>query len=320
MRFALSLLAFGALLPAAALAQAWPVKPIRMIVTVATGSAADTTARLSAAKLGETLGQPVVVENVAAMGGSIGAERVSRLAPDGYNLMFTTPSPIISAFFQRKNVPYKISDFTPVTAAVEPVTVFATGTSLPVNSLKEFIDYAKRNPGKASYGTPGIGSVFHMMGEAFSSNAGIQMLHVPYKSGVTQITDLTGGQIDIVLTAYSNVQSQISAGKVKALAVLEGSRYAALPNAPAVNEVLPRFEKPASWFALFGPAPLPRPITQRLHADMVKALNSPDVRTRLEGAGMTIIGNTLEEFAALIKRGFEVYGAVFKAAGLQPED
>ena len=308
-----------ALLPATSMAQNWPAKPVRLIVTVAAGSGSDVTARLAAPKMAEALGQPVVVENIAAMGGSIGAERVSHLAPDGYNLMVTTPSPIIAAFFQRKTVPYKLTDFTPITAAVEPVTVLIASPT-GAASLKEFIEYARRSPGKASYGTPGIGSVFHLMGEALASSAGIKMLHVPYKGFVQQVTDISGGQLDITLTALSNVQAQVSAGKLRALAVLEGTRYPGLPNAPSVNETLPRFEKPASWYGLFGPAPLPAPITQRLYQEMTRAITAPEARSRLEASGMTLIANTPEEFTALIRRGFEVYGNVFKAAGLQPED
>jgi tripartite-type tricarboxylate transporter receptor subunit TctC len=320
-RLSASLLALAALgVSSVASAQAFPAKPIRLTVTVPAAGAADVAARLATPRMVEALGQPIIVENNPGMFGSIAAERVAHSAPDGYNLMFTTPSPTIVIFFQKKRVAYKLSDFTPITAAVETVTTIVVNPSVPVNSLKELIDYAKRNPGKLTYGSPGIGSTFHLMAEAFMHDAGIEMLHVPYKGVISAVNDLASGQINVSFSAVSNVRSYLVGGKLKVLAVLEGQRYAGLPNVPTAGEVIPNYEKPASWFALFGPAGMPAPITQRLYLEMAKSLNSPDVKAKLEAAGMTVVANTPEQFAAAIKRGYEVYGAVFKAAGLQPED
>ncbi len=163
-------------IPIAALAQSYPAKPVRVIATVAAGTATDITMRLMAPRMAEALGQPIVVENVAALGGSLGAERVSRMAPDGYNLMITTPSSVISAFFLKKSVPYKLADFAPITAAVEPVTALLINPNVPAATLKEFLDHARRNPGKLSYGSPGVGSVFHLVIEALQSATGTRPL------------------------------------------------------------------------------------------------------------------------------------------------
>jgi tripartite-type tricarboxylate transporter receptor subunit TctC len=300
-------------------AQQWPAKPIRVVVTVPAGGAADVVMRLVGPKMSGALGQPVVVENSPGMYGSIAADRVARAAPDGYNLLFTTPSSQIVIYFLRKEVPYKPADFTPITAAVETVTTLVANPSVPARNLREFIDYAKKNPGKITYGSPGVGSTFHLVAEAFMDATGTELYHIPYKGVIAAVNDVVSGQINATFSAVSNIRPHVPSGKLKVLGVLEGQRYAGLPNVPAVGEIVPGFEKPQSWFALFGPARLPQPITQRLHGEMVKALHSRDIEPKLEAAGMNVIGNTPEEFGRLIKRGFEVYGAVAKKANLKAE-
>jgi tripartite-type tricarboxylate transporter receptor subunit TctC len=318
MRFALSTAAL--ILPILAQAQTWPVKPIRLHPTVAAGSATDITARILSPRMSEALGQPIIVENISALGGQLGAERLSKAAPDGYTLMITTPSSVISAFFLKKSVPYKLSDFAPITAAVEPVTTFLVHPAVPARNVAELIDYAKKNPGKLSYGTPGVGSVFHLIGEAFQANTGTRMLHVPYKSLVTAINDVISGESNMTVAAVGNVRQQLAAGKLRVLAVLESQRWASMPDIPTIGETVPNFEKPPSWFGYFGPAGLPAPIANRFHAEAVRALNAPEAKSKLDNLGLTAIGNNPEEFAAMIKKGFAVYGAVVKTAGLQPED
>ena len=307
------------LAPALVLAQAYPTKPVRVVVTVPAGGAADVVMRMVGPKMSEVMGQPLVVENSPGMFGSIAAERISRAAPDGYNLMFTTPSSQIVIYFLRKEVPYKPGDFTPITAAVETVTTLVAHPSVPASSLKEFIDYVKKNPAKVTYGSPGVGSTFHLMAEAFMDSTGTDMYHVPYKGVIAAVNDVVSGQIMVTLSAMSNIRAHVPAGKLKVFGVLEGQRFSGLKNVPTVGEVVPGFEKPQSWFALFGPPKLPRPVTQRLHGEMVKALRAPDIEAKLEAAGMNVIGNTPEEFERLIKRGFEVYGDVARKANLKPE-
>ena len=305
--------------PLLASAQGYPNKPIRMVVPFPPGGV-DVTGRLISTKLTELLGQPVVLENRGGANGMIGSELVAHSPADGYTILMTTPSTHITAVFLSKNVPYDpIKDFTPIVCALEPATVLIVPPALQVSSVKELIDYASRNPGKISYSSSGIGSVFHLMGEAFAEAAGIRIVHVPYKGTGPALADVVAGRIEMSFNALSTVRPQSSTGKVKILAVAEGQRFGGLPDIPTVREQLPGFEKPQSWFGFFGPAGLPRPIALRLNAEIMKAVNAPDVRPKLDDGALSVIGGSPEDFAALIKRGFEIYGKIVKAAGLRPE-
>jgi tripartite-type tricarboxylate transporter receptor subunit TctC len=290
-------------------------------ISIPAGGAADVILRIVAPEIQKNLGQPLVLENQPAMSGVIAAEKIAKMPGDGYNLFFTTPSSQITVRFMSKNVRYDPEkDFTPITAFVEPVSTLVVHPSLPVNNLREFIAYAKKNPGKLAYGTPGVGSVFHLVGEAFSEAAGVEVLHVPYKGTITAVNDLAGGQIQWTLSAYPNVRPYVQTGKLKLLAWASSQRFSAYPNVPTITEVLPNFEAPPSWFGMFGPANMPRPVLMRLNGDMVKALNVPEMKSKIEEMGNLVIGSSPEEYAALIKRGTVIFGKVFKAAGLKPED
>ncbi len=314
------MLALCLAVPLTVFSQAYPTRPIRMIVPFPPGPALDLVARLVTAKMGESLGQPIVVENRSGANGAIGSELVARAAPDGYTLLAATASTHVTAAFLVKNLPYDPQkDFTPIAASVEPVTCLVVNSSVPANSVNELIDHARRNPGKLSYGSSGVGSVFHMMGELFKQTTGVDMVHVPYKGVVPAMSDVAAGQIPMTFIAVANAIPHMRTGKVRILATLEPGRYAGLPGVPSIVESVPNFHKPASWFGFFGPAGLPQPILARLNSEMVKALNSPDVRTKLEDVGYAIIGNTPEQFGALIKAGMQQYGGIIKAAGIQPE-
>ncbi|MFM9967499.1 MAG: Bug family tripartite tricarboxylate transporter substrate binding protein [Burkholderiales bacterium] len=314
------LIAATALVSQAALAQSWPSKPIRIIVPFAAGGGSDFLSRLLSPKLTESLGQPVVVENQAGGGGLIGAERVARSAPDGYTILSTTPSTHVTGLFLFKKLPYDpVKDFTPITAAVEPATCLVINVNVPANSVKDYIEHVRRNPGKVFYGTGGIGSVFHMTGEMFNDQAGLKSAHVPYKGNAPLLTDLVGGQIASGFMSLSTALPFVQSGKVKLLAVLEASRYPKLPNVPTVGETLPGYEKPSSWWGFFAPANMPAPVLARIHGEIVKAIHAPDIRPKLEDNALILIGNTPEQFAAQIKTGFEVYGRLIKTMGLQPE-
>ncbi len=310
-----------ALVPGLAAAQAFPAKPVHIIISIPAGGAADVILRVVAPKIQENLGQPLVLENRPAMSGVLAAEQVSKMAPDGYSLFFTTPSSQITVKFISKNVRYDPEkDFTPITAFVEPVSTLVVHPSVPAKNLQEFIAYAKKNPGKLAYGTPGVGSVFHLVGEAFREAAGVEVLHVPYKGTINAVNDLAGGQIQWTLSAFPNVRPYVASGKLRLLAWASSKRFSAYPDIPTVSEIVPGFEAPPSWFGMFGPANMPRPVLTRLNGDMVKALTTPEIKARVEEMGNLVIANSPEEYALLMKRGIAIFGKVFKAAGLKPED
>jgi tripartite-type tricarboxylate transporter receptor subunit TctC len=301
-------------------AQSFPSKPIRVIVPFPPAAVLDTMGRLVAQKMSESVGQPVVVENRAGANGIIGSEFVARSAPDGYTLLVTTPSTHISSVYLMKSLPFDPrKDVTPITAAVDSVTVLAVHPSVPVTTAAELIDYLKRNPGKVAYGSAGVGNVFHLIGEMFQSHNGVSLVHVPYKGIVQAVQDTATGQVQMVFSAVNNVMPHMKAGRLKVLAVLNPKRYEGLPGVPSVTEVMPGFERPASWFGFLGPAGLPQQVLARLNGEIVKALNALDARAKLEAMGLMVIGNTPQEFAAQYHAGFDIYGRIIKAAGIQPE-
>jgi tripartite-type tricarboxylate transporter receptor subunit TctC len=301
-------------------AQSWPSRPITMIVPFPPGPALDQVARLVAAKIAGPLGQPIVIENRTGANGAIGSNSVARAAPDGYTLLAATAGTHVTAPYLVKSLPYDpIKDFTPLVAAVEPVTCLAIHPSLPVNSVQELIAYTKARPNELSYGSSGVGSVFHLMGELFNETAGVKIKHVPYRGVAPAMQDVIGGHIPMVFISVANADAAARAGQVKILAVLEPARYPKLRDVPSMSEIIPAFRKPSSWFGFFGPAGLPEPIAARLNAEMNKALKEPDVVQSFDTNGYAAIGGTPKQFADLIKDGLDRYGAIIKAAGIQPE-
>jgi tripartite-type tricarboxylate transporter receptor subunit TctC len=250
----------------------------------------------------------------------IGSSFVARAPADGYTLLMTTASTHVTAVHLIRNLAYDpIKDFTPIAAAVEPVTCLVVNGSLPINSVADLVAYAKARPGELSYGSSGVGSVFHLMGELFNETAGVKINHVPYRGVAPALQDVVAGHIPMAYLSISNVIGLADQASVKILAVLEPKRFAGRPQIPSMSEALPAFRKPSSWFGLFGPAGLPRDITARLNAETLKALNASDVLPRLSENGMSVIGGTPEDFRALIQDGIARYGAIIKAAGIPPE-
>jgi tripartite-type tricarboxylate transporter receptor subunit TctC len=314
--------AIAASAPAAAqiATQNWPAKPITLIVPFPPGPALDLVARLVGAKLGDALGQSVVVENRTGANGTLGANAVARAAPDGSTLLITTASTHVTAAHLMKNLPYDpVKDFSPIAAAVEPVTCLVVNGALPVNSVPELVTYAKARPGELSYGSSGVGSVFHLMGELFNQSAGVKINHVPYRGVAPALQDVVAGHIPMAFLSISNALAVADAKSVKILAVLEPARFSGRPDIPSMSEVLPAFRKPTSWFGFFGPPGLPTPMVTRLNAEIVTALNAPDVLPKLRDNGMAVLGGTPADFKALIDDGIARYGAIIKAAGLQAE-
>jgi tripartite-type tricarboxylate transporter receptor subunit TctC len=307
-------------LASSASAQPWPSKPITLIVPFPPGPALDLVARLVGAKLSDALGLAVVVENRTGANGTLGALAVARAAPDGATLLITTASTHVTAVHLMKNLPYDpVRDFSPVAAAVEPVTCLVVNGALPVNSVAELVAYAKARPGELSYGSSGVGSVFHLMGELFNQSAGVKINHVPYRGVAPALQDVIAGHIPMAFLSLSNALAVGDARAVKILAVLEPGRFAQRPDIVSMSEVLPDFRKPTSWFGFFGPAGLPQPMVTRLNTEIVKALHAPDVAPKLADNGMAVLGGTPADFRALIEDGIARYGAIIKAAGVQPE-
>jgi tripartite-type tricarboxylate transporter receptor subunit TctC len=301
--------------------QAWPAaKPITIVVPVPPGPAVDFVARLVAEKLRQSLGQTVVVENRGGASGGIASTMVARAAPDGYTLIAATSGTHVSPVHLMKKLTYDpVKDFTPIMAAAEPVTGLVVNAGLPVKSVPELIAYAKAQPGKLTYGSSGVGSVFHVMGELLNHSAGIETRHVPYRGVALAIQDVIAGHIPMMFISVSSAAGALQDGKVRLLAVLEPQRYSKMPDVPSMSEFLPTFRKPSTWFGFLGPANMPRGLVARLNAEMVKAITAPDARARLEGTDLAIIAGTPEQFAKLLKDDIENFGAIVKAAGITPQ-
>jgi tripartite-type tricarboxylate transporter receptor subunit TctC len=310
--------ALSGIVPAAA--QSWPSKPITLVVPFPPGPALDVVARLVSARLAHALGHSVVVENRAGANGTLGANAVARAAPDGHTLLATTASTHVTAVHLMKTLPYHpVRDFTPIIAAVEPVTCLVVNGALPVSSVAELIAYATARPGQLSYGSSGVGSVFHLMGELFNQTAGVRINHVPYRGVAPALQDVVAGHIPMAFLSISNALALGDTNAIKILAVLEPARFARRPDIPSMSEVLEQFRKPSSWFGFFGPAGLPAPIVARLNVEIDKALVAPEVKAKLDDNGMTVLGGRPDDFRVLIEDGIPRYGAIIKAAGLQAE-
>ena len=303
-------------------AQTFPSKPIRLLTLFAPGSTGDTTARTFAGPFGEALGQQVILENMPGAGGVLAAERVARAAPDGHTLLVSLSSVHIMRVFLSRQTPFDpVNDFTPITQLGSAVTLLVAHPGLPYKSLRELIDYARANPGKASYGTSGVGSPTHLAGVLIGQLTGTNIVHVPYKAVSQAFNDVVGGQLPLAYAISSQVMPAARAGKVRVLAVLEEERYATLPDVPTIQEVVPRFEAPPSWPGLFGPKGLPDPVLRRLHSEAFKVLNSPEVKEKLAAREFYVSPQkSPEEFMAKIKRELALIGGIVKRAGIQPTE
>jgi tripartite-type tricarboxylate transporter receptor subunit TctC len=311
-----ALLALAVALAPAALAQTYPAKPVKIVVPYPPGASTDTVARAVAQKLADSLGQQVFVENRAGASGNIGSDYVAKSPADGYTLLMATDATHTTNVHFGKNFPYDpVKDFTPITTAAGNIIILVAHPSVPVTSVKELIDYAKQNPGRLSYASSGTGSPHHLSGELLRQLAGIDIVHVPYKGGGQAITDFLGGQVPLMFSSLVTVAPHIKSGKARPLGVVEAKRYSLMPEIPTIAETVPGFEI-NSWLGFFGPAGLPPGIQARLQTEIVKALNAPDVRARLEPAGLVVIGSTPGELATLVRTDLDKRGRLIKAAGI----
>lgn len=308
--------------PAGVVAQAYPAKPIKVVSSAPLGSSGDTALRLVTAKMVASMGWPLVVESTPGAGGTVAARNIMRAPADGYTILYTSSGPMLGAVFLTKDLGYDpLNDLTHISQLVEGGSFLAVTAALPVNSVKELLDYAKKNPGKLSYGSNGIGSNFHMVGEAFKMAAGVDILHVPYSAAKMSIPigDLLAGRLDVHFPSFSLIGPHLATGKVKLLAAMGSKRIKRMPDVPALTESLPNYKGPPSWFAVFGPPKLSQPITARLQGEMAKALAEPDVSGRLNDIGITPLGTMPEAFAAAHRTDLENLRQLIGVLGLKPQ-
>jgi len=308
-----------AIAASAAQAQDYPSRPINLISAQAPGGASETLGRLVGERLQAALGQPVIIDSRPGAGGNVGAAAAARATPDGYTLMIGTDAMMTSNVHLFKNMAFDpVKDFVPITNAGANIIVLAASTQLPVNSVAELIAYAKANPGKVQFGSSGIASPHHLAGELLKQKTGIDIVHVPYRGGALSANDVAGGHIGTAFLSYSAAAPLLSTGRVKVLAVVEKTRYAAIPNVPTIAETVPGFEM-SSWLGFFAPHGTPDAIVKKLNGEMVKILNEPAVKEKLAALGLAVVASTPDALAATVRDGIAVRGQLVKAANIQPE-
>jgi len=306
--------------PIAAFPQAWPARPILVVSGTGLGNPGDTALRLIAPKMSDALGVPIAIETRAGGSGTIAYTAVAHAAPDGYTILFGTSS-LATLRYLIKNPPVDpLKDFTPVSLVVTSPSVFAITPSLPVSSVKEFIDYAKKNPGKLSFVHTGVGAALHLIGESLNQYAGINMLPVPYKqSGGTMTNDFVTGRVPVYFSSLGTMRPFYADGRAKIIAVFNTKRFRQLPDIPTVNETLPDFYNVMPWFAFLAPPGMPNAIAARLSAETHKALDDPNVAPKLEAYGALTVGSTPEELGAYMKRETDFMGKLIRSLGIVPE-
>jgi tripartite-type tricarboxylate transporter receptor subunit TctC len=294
---------------------AYPDHPIRLIVPFPPGGAVDPVARFLAEALGERLGQPIVSINRGGGGGSIGMDEAAKAAPDGYTIVLDHSGMAYMPGLYR-NLPFDpVKDFAPIIAAVAGFYVLAVTPALPVKSVADLIAYAKANPAKLTFGSAGIGSTLHLAGEMFKHEAGVDMLHVPYRGGGPAIKDLIGGQIQLMFAPAVAMLPLANSGKVRVLAQTPAKRSALAPDLPSVAETLPNFDI-VGWYGLAGPAAMPRADVERINAELNAALKSPPLIARLRELSYEPIGGTPEDAAARIKTDVARWTKIIRDAGI----
>jgi tripartite-type tricarboxylate transporter receptor subunit TctC len=308
---------YGAALVIAALAPAgaqtdYPTRPVTIVVPYTPGASTDAVARLTRDTLSEMLGQPVIIDNKPGAGGTIGSSMVANAQPDGYTLLITVNPPITMNMYMQKRFPYDAKTaFAPISLAAESILVLAVHTSLPVKTVPELVDYAKRNPGKLTFGSAGIGSGHHIAGELLKQKTGIDMVHVPYRGTAPAIQDLVAGNIQLSGAVLPHAQ----AGSIHIVALAETKRSPELPDVPTIAETVPGVIT-NTWVGFFAPAGTPKPIIDKLNKAMVAALKKPDVIEKLKLQGVTAVGSTPEELGKMTAAEIDMWGKVIPSIGI----
>jgi len=303
-----------------AAAQTFPSKPIRVVIPFVAGGPSDITGRAIASKFQEYLGQPGVVENRPGANGSIAAEFVAKSDPDGYTILVGSIGVFSINAALYKDLRYDpVRDFAPITLAVTTPNVLVTKLDFPAKSVRELVDYAKKNPGKISYGSSGTGSSDHLTSELFKQMTGTFGVHIPYRGGAAVVTDLLGGQIEASFQNLGTVATQIKAGKIRALAVTAKMRHPLLPEVPTLAEAGYPDLIVTSWQAAGAPAKTPPEIVARLNEAAVKALRAPEIRDRLNQIGFEVVASSPEEFSRFMKAEVDRWTKVVDRAGIKPD-
>ena len=313
---ALACFALAAPLPGAA-AQAYPTKPVRMIVAVPPGGPADILARLVGPKLTEALGQTVVIDNRPGANGNIAYEMAARAVPDGYTFVLVAAGVVINPSLYREVRYDPLRDFTAITHGISVPNILIVHPSVPANSVSELVALAKSRPGKLAFASAGNGTSGHLALELFKQRSGMDAVHVPYKGGGPALAEVLAGQVQALFSLALAATPQIKAGKVRALAITSGKRSAVAPELPTVAESgFPGYEV-IGWFGWLAPAKTPREIVARLNAEIVKSLNAPDVRERLLSQSSEPVGNSPQAFGAFMKSERDKWAGVINRAGIR---
>lgn len=299
---------------AASAADDYPSRPIRMITPAAPGGTTDFLARLVGTKLGEVLKQQVVVDNRASASGVVAADITAHSPPDGYTLIVVYHQHTVNAALNPK-LPYKVlDDFTPITQMTEAGLLLLVNPSSPPKTLKEFVEWTRTYKGPLNFGSAGIGSGGHLAGELYNLMAGVKAQHIPYKGTGPALIDLIGGQYQYNFAGMAGAVPMMKSGKLRGLAVTAPKRVPALPDVPAMAEALPGFEI-VGWYGVFGPARLPKPIVTKLHDEIVKILQRPDVKDIIAGDGAETVGNTPEAFRKFLEKDVAKWAKLVKESG-----
>ena len=317
-RFVLACLAFTFMgtTSSLVLAQTWPVKPVHIVVPFTSGGSTDIVARIIAAKLTTSLGQPVIVDNRAGAGGTLGSDFVAKSPADGYTLLMGTSSTMAIAPNIYNKLPYNtLNDLMPVSLLGTADVVLVANAGLPFKTFNEFMSYAKANPGKLTYASGGNGSISHLLGEYFKSMASVNLLHIPYKGDAQMVIDLVGGQVDIAFGTAVAFLPQIRAGKVTPLAVTNPKRSTSMTTLPTISESGVTGYQALQWFGIAAPAGTPKAVVDRLNASITTILAMPDVRNRFTELGFDIVGGKPEDFGAYLRAENESWKKIANIAG-----
>ena len=311
--------AYAQFTPSTGSGQAYPAKPVRLVVPSAPGGGTDITARVMAPKLGEYLGQQVVVENRAGAGTMIGGELVARAAPDGYTLLMGISTLAINPAMYKK-VPYDaLKDFVPISQAVSLPNILVVHPSLPAKTVKELVAFGRARPGQIQFASAGVGTNPHLTAELFLSMTGLKMLHIPYKGSGAGIIDVIAGHVPVMTPSILTGLPHAKAGRLRALGVTSARRAGGAPDIPTIAEAgVPGYEA-VQWFGILAPAGTPRAIIDRVHREAVRVLQNPETKERLVADGADPVGSTPEQFAAFIRAETAKWANVVKAIGIQPE-